>query len=138
MAVHVLDIGPLGSLIQVGLRVGAAFEAAGLGNAPRSCPALIDTGATTTAIDPNVLQALRPQLIGRPPVMRPGAAPRHGLSYDVRLKFEHHLTPGRWFDLEVIQATPATPGVDVLIGLDLLLKLTLISNGPLGKLVLMY
>ncbi len=32
----------------------------------------------------------------------------------------------------------ATPGVDVLIGKDLLLQLTLLYNGPLGKLVLMY
>jgi hypothetical protein len=33
---------------------------------------------------------------------------------------------------------PATPGNDVLIGQDLLLRLTLLYNGPLGKLVLMY
>jgi hypothetical protein len=58
--------------------------------------------------------------------------------YDIRLKFDSHLLPGRWFDLEAIETAPATPGVDVLIGQDLLLKLTLLDNGPLGKLVLMY
>jgi hypothetical protein len=60
------------------------------------------------------------------------------MRYDLRLKFEGHLSPGRWFDLTVVETAPATPGVDVLIGQDLLLRLTLLYNGPLGKLVLMY
>ena len=58
--------------------------------------------------------------------------------YDIRLKFDGHLTPGRWFELEAVETAPATPGVDVLIGQDLLANLTLLYNGPLGKLVLMY
>ena len=58
--------------------------------------------------------------------------------YEIRLKLDGHLTPGRWFDLIAVETAPATPGVDVLIGQDLLLQLTLLYNGPLGKLVLMY
>jgi hypothetical protein len=40
--------------------------------------------------------------------------------------------------LRVVETAPATPGVDVLIGQDLLLQLTLLYNGPIGKLVLTY
>ena len=69
---------------------------------------------------------------------RSGAALEVGYIFDIRLKYESHLAPGRWFDLMVVETTPATPGVDVLIGQDLLLQLTLLYNGPLGKLVLMY
>jgi len=58
--------------------------------------------------------------------------------YDIRLKFDSHLAPGRWFDLEAVETAPVTPGVHVLIGQDLLLMLTILYNGPLGKLVLMY
>jgi hypothetical protein len=58
--------------------------------------------------------------------------------YNIRLKFEDHLTPGRWFELEAVETAPVTPGVDLLIGQDLLLMLTFFFNGPLGKLILMY
>jgi hypothetical protein len=98
---------------------------------------LIDTGASITVISPKVVAAVQPQRVGDTTLGRAGAAPVAGHIFDVRLKFDSHLAPGRWFDLEAVETAPATPGVDVLIGQDLLLKLTMLFNGPLGKLVLM-
>jgi predicted aspartyl protease len=110
----------------------------GRGGAPRSYIALIDTGASTTTISPKVVAGIQPQDVGTATLSRVGVASLTVIKYKIRLKFEGHLIPGRWFDLEVIEAAPVTPGVDVLIGQDLLKELTLLSNGPLGKLILMY
>jgi len=140
MALHVIDMGPPGPLVQVGIRVGAVFEASGRGGAPRSYTALIDTGASTTVISPKVIADVQPQRARGATLSRIGAASVTVTvtTYDVRLKFEGHVVPGTWFDLEAVETAPATPGVDVLIGQNLLLKLTMLYNGPLGKLVLMY
>ena len=81
---------------------------------------------------------MQPQPAGIRSLTRVGATSLTLSMYEIRLKFEGHLSPGRWFDLRVVETAPATPGVDVLIGQDLLLQLTLLYNGPLGKLVLMY
>jgi len=138
MPLYVVDIGPAGPLIQVGVRVGAAFEAIGRGGAPHSYTALIDTGASRSAISPRVVADVQPQRIGDAALRRPGAVADAGHIFGIRLKFDDHLTPGRWFELKAIETAPATPGIDVLVGQDLLLQLTLLYNGPLGKLVLMY
>jgi predicted aspartyl protease len=138
MALHVIDIGPPGPLIQVGVRVGAAWENAGRGGAPRSYTALIDTGASITAISPKVVNEVQPQPGSHATLRRIATAPLALNMHYVRVKSEDHLTPGRWFDLEAVETTPVTPGVDILIGQDLLLMLTLLYNGPLGKLVVMY
>jgi len=138
MPLHVVDIGSPGPLIQVGIRVGAAFEAAGRGGAPHSYTALIDTGASCSTISPRVAAEVQPLSLGSTALNRVGATSVTIRRYEIRLKFEGHLAPGRWFDLRVVGTTPATPGVDVLIDQDLLLQLTLLYNGPIGKLVLMY
>jgi predicted aspartyl protease len=138
MALHVVDIGPPGPLIQVGIRVGAAFETIGRGGSPHSYTALVDTGASCSTISPRVVADVQPQSAGSTTLERADATLTTVRMYKIRLKFEGHLAPGRWFDLMVAEIAPATPGVDVLIGQDLLLQLTLLYNGPLGKLVLMY
>jgi hypothetical protein len=70
-------------------------------------------------------------------MLRAGATGAAVDVYDIRLKFDSHLAPSRWFELKAVETTLAAPGVDVLIGQDLLRKLIVLSNGPLGKLVLM-
>jgi hypothetical protein len=138
MPLYVVDIGPPGPLIEVGIRVGAAYDAIGRGGAPHSYMALVDTGASCSAISPRVVADVQPQRVGDAALERPGTVTESSHIYDIRVKFEGHLTPGRWFELEAVETAPATPGVDVLIGQDLLQNLTLLYNGPLGKLVLMY
>jgi len=137
MAFHVLDVEPSGPLIQVGIRVGPNFANAGHGGPPGSYNAMIDPGASNTAISPKVVNDVRPQLVGATPVGRAGA---HVVAdtFDIQVKFERHLQPGTWYVVEAVQVTPATPGVDVLIGRDLLQKVKLLYDGSAGKLVLMY
>lgn len=135
MAFLILDVDPLGPLIQVGVRVGAAYTGAGLGGAPQTYTALIDTGASSTAIAPRVVNAVGPQRMGSTPVRSAGAN-LVALTYDIQIKFEQHTQPGAWYDLEAVEAAPATAGVDVLIGRDLLKKVTMLYDGANGKLAL--
>lgn len=138
MPIHLLDIGHLGPLVSAGISVGQAYGMIGMGGPPRTCNALIDTGAARTAISSAMVRALQPHQIGQFPIRRPGGTRGYAPSFDIRLKFEGHLAPFPWFDLEVVETNPATPGVDLLIGRDLLLQVTMVSNGPLAKLVVMY
>jgi hypothetical protein len=137
MPLRVFDVGPAGALIQVGIRVGKAFAAVGLGGAPRSYVGLIDIGASRTAISPQVVAELQPRLLRPRHVVRPGTS-FIADTYELQLKLDHHLQPGTWYDVEAVEVAPASPGVDVLIGRDLLKHVTLLYDGPNGKLVLMY
>jgi predicted aspartyl protease len=137
MAFQILDVDPLGPLIQIGVRVGTRFAAAGLGGAPKSYTALIDTGASSTAISPKVVSEVRPQLTGSTPIGRAGASLIADM-YDVRIKFEHHRLPGTWYDLTVVEVSPANQGVDILIGRDLLKNATMLYDGSNGKLYIKF
>lgn len=136
MAFQVIDVAPLGPPIQVGVRVGAFFAASGYGGAPRSYAALIDTGASSTAISPRVVRDVNPQFTGTAPVERVGAISKVNV-YDVGITFVHHLQPGLWYELQAVEVAPVSPGVDVLIGRDLLKNVTMLSDGANGKVVLM-
>jgi hypothetical protein len=82
-----------------------------------------------TAVSPTIITALHPQQIGSLPLGRPGVGPIWHDTYDVRIRFGGHTNPGRWFALEAIQAQPATPDVDVLIGMDLLIRIDMVWLG---------
>jgi predicted aspartyl protease len=138
MAFHSYDVGELGCLLQVGLKVGASYARVGKGGRPSSWTALVDTGATKTAISAAVIRDLSPQPIEPAMIRRPDAEAKQSLIYDVELKFDGYLSSGRWFALEVVNAQAATPGIDVLLGMDLLKQLHLYFSGPDGKLVLSY
>ena len=56
----------------------------------------------------------------------------------LRLNFEGHLVANPWFDLDVVVANPATPGLDVLIGMDVLSKLVLFYEGVNKTMILTY
>jgi hypothetical protein len=60
------------------------------------------------------------------------------MRYSVRLNFEGQLSKNPWFDLEVVVVDPATPEVDVLIGMDVLSRLVLFYEGANGTMVLAY
>ena len=137
MALRVLDVDLLGPLIQVGVRVGSIFAAAGYGNAPRSYNGLIDTGASSTAISPRVVSDIRPQRMGIAPIGHARATTTVDV-YNVGIKFESHLQRGVWHELEVVEVAPETPGVDVLIGRDLLKHVSLLYDGANEKLAIMF
>jgi hypothetical protein len=106
--------------------------------------ALIDTGASQTAITPHRIQALRPQPVGKESFIRPDGQVIQKTTYAVRLAFEPNTSVPlwpltvRWFDAVVVSVAPATPGVDVLIGQDILSELVLSWDGPRGRLLLLY
>jgi hypothetical protein len=64
-------------------------------------------------------------------------------TYDIRIAFEpdpqqaQWWLRGRWFNVEALGAPPASAGVDVLIGQDLLHKIVMSWDGPRWKLLLM-
>ena len=89
-----------------------------------------------TVIGPSVVSTLKPQQIGYVPVSRVGGVTGFHGTYDVRIRFGGHTGPGRWYAVEAAEIQPATPDVDVLIGMDLLLKIYMVWNGS-GRLVLL-
>ncbi len=135
---HRIDVGPLGPLIGVGLNVGATQARLGLGEPPQSSVGLIDTGASRTAISHAVHRALQPAACGSSWYQRPGGRGVRVDRHAIRLNFEGHLSSNPWFDVEVVVADPATPGVDVLIGMDVISRLVVFYEGVKGTMILAY
>jgi hypothetical protein len=135
---HRIIVEPLGPIIQVGLNVGATQTRLGLGGSPLSKNGLIDTGATRTAISAGVYQALQPAVSGSAPFQRPGLPQMVVPTYAVRPNCEGHLSGNPWFDLDAVVADAATPGIDVLIGMDVLSQLIVFYEGVNGTMILSY
>jgi hypothetical protein len=135
---HRITVGPLGPLIQVGLNVGSSQAGRGLGGAPRSVTGLVDMGAGRTAISRSVYRGLQPLIAGTTTYRRPGLAEVSVATYAVRLNFEGHLSGNPWFEAEVLVTDPATPGVDVLVGMDVISQLVLFYEGVNGTMILTY
>jgi hypothetical protein len=142
MPIHRLNAVP--PLIQVGLSVGIAYRMRGTGGPPTGGTGLIDTGASQSAISPSLIERLNPQRLRLQDYNRPGGTLIPAWTYSMLLCFEPDLgdedwvADAHWFPVIAIGAAPATPGVDVLIGQDLLANLALAWDGPRGRLNLMY
>jgi len=140
----IVSLNAIPPYIQVGLSVGVVYRMRGQGGPPTARNALIDTGANRTAITPAVVAALAPQEAGRAEQTRPNEGPIFRPTYSILLCFAPDLgdadwvADAHWFTVEAAEATLATPGVDVLIGQDLLAQLALAWDGPRGRLLLMY
>jgi hypothetical protein len=128
--------GLAGPQTDVGLDVGRAHAL--WGGPPCSNRALIDTGATASVISPRVRAILNPMAIGRARVRVPSAGIVWVDTLFVSLRFGGHAAKGRAFGLEVIEYQPSTPDVDVLIGMDLLIKIKMKWNGPRGYVTLVF
>jgi hypothetical protein len=100
--------------------------------------ALVDTGSTITAISPAVKVALNPLPFGKVLYHPRGQNPMWVDTYLVDLEIEPHIQPGRTFTLEVIEEQPVTPGVDILLGYDLLSRVIMVWDGPKHRLILTY
>jgi predicted aspartyl protease len=135
---HRIQVGQLGPVIEVGLSVGTIQAMAGIGGQPLSRPGLIDTGATGTAISNAMFRSLQPIQSGTTPFNRPDGTQVVVHSYAVRLKFEGHLAPNPWFDLDAVVADPATPGIHILVGMDVISQLVLFYEGVNGTMILTY
>jgi hypothetical protein len=142
MPIHNLNAIP--PFVQIGLSVGLTYRRQNLGFPPIPRNALIDTGASLTAITPTVVAALAPQRVGRRQYTRPGQSPISPPIYSFLLCFEPAIgdpdwvAESHWFSVVAVEATIATPGVNVLIGQDVLASLALSWDGPRSRLLLMY
>jgi predicted aspartyl protease len=136
MPIFPLPLRPDGPQLDVGVSVSRTY--APWGGPPGTWQALIDTGASMTAISPGVVAALQPLRLGAQPVRRAGGGSTWHYTYEVRIRFGGHSVRGRWFNLEAVEIQPATPEVDILIGMDLLLKIDMGWLGPRRLLFLSY
>jgi hypothetical protein len=136
MPIIPVPLGLIGPQLDVGVSVSRTY--ARWGRPPGTWRALIDTGADMAAISPGVVASLRSQELGSQPVQRPGARPVWHDTYDIRIRFGGHTAQGRWFNLEAVEVQPATAGIDLLIGMELLLKIDMAWLGPRRLLFLSY
>ncbi len=93
---------------------------------PFATTALIDTGASHTAVHPMILDHLGAFPRGKAWSSVPGENRASRVIYDVRLTLGTHRPA---FEVEVVKIAPATHSVAVLIGRDILKKGTLLSDG---------
>jgi hypothetical protein len=142
MAVHVLNTLP--PLIKVGIGTNRPGQSRGTGGQLLLKTALIDIGASMTAVHPQTIAALHPLKLGKSEIISPGSYRTWAQSYDIRIAFEpdpqepQWWLTGRWFNVEAIAVPPASVGVDVLIGRDILSQIVMSWDGPRWKLLLMY
>ena len=140
---HAISANP--PLVQVGVNVSEAMARRGRGGPlPDGLIALIDTGAARTAISAGVLARLSPRRVGEVEVRRADRVVEKRPTYAVRVAFapdfgsETWPIKSRFFAINAVEAEPATPGVDILIGQDILAELTMIHDGPSGRLLIVY
>jgi predicted aspartyl protease len=123
MPVILVPLTTSGAILGVEVRASVAYAP----NGPtRVCNALIDTGATMTAIDPAILAAIDAQVIGGASIAQPGGMAVRVNTHDVRIRFGGQ---GRHYDIEAAAVAPVTPGVGMLIGVDLLLRIRMVWDG---------
>ena len=97
-----------------------------------------------TAIHPKIIAAVHPLKLGKCEIRRAGAESTWAQTSDLRVAFDpdpqqpRWWLNGRWFNVEAIAVPPASEGIDVLIGRDILSKLVMSWDGPRWKLLLMY
>ncbi len=120
-----------GAIINVRVEPGAVEEAylrASGQPIPQPFPttALIDTGASHTAVDPMILNHLGVIQRGVALVSVPGHANASMPLYDVRVSLGIHRPA---FAVQVARIVPATHSVAVLIGRDILKNGTLLFDG---------
>jgi hypothetical protein len=96
--------------------------------------ALIDTGASMTAVHPNIITVLNPRVIGVAAFSQVGRPQEWVPTYDFQMCLNGDPTK---FGVEVIAAIPASP-CQVLIGRDLMRRWLMVYDGPTDSLIISY
>lgn len=104
---------------------------------------LVDTGASSTCVDPNFVASLGLIATGNVAMQTPSTAgvPVSCNLYDVAVFIPGSGTDGNGFliaALPVIEASFATQGIEGLIGRDIIDRCTLIYNGSAGMFTLAF
>jgi hypothetical protein len=110
---------------------------------PQTIRALIDTGASRTAIHSAALGLIHSPPAGTAKVRRPESkgAFRVVDLHDVRLAFAGVRTPSAgaaWVEIEAVAVMPADPGILALIGRDMLAHCQFLYDGWKGEVLLVY
>jgi predicted aspartyl protease len=123
MAIHRLRASQpyLNIILQANERIGEAV-------------ALIDTGASMTAVHPRLVEQLQPTRIGNELVGRVNAAPVMQPTYFLTIRLGLDT---QQFAVEVVSSIPASP-CDLLIGRDVLSRWILFWDGAVDQLLISY
>jgi hypothetical protein len=129
-------IGAEGALVDIFIALSTprvdALKAAGMSfPPPAKAKALIDTGASITSISPAIAKGLGLVPTGITPICSAttGSTPQNTNLYDVCLAFVQHSIKVLGVNIPVIEVDLFTPGVDVLLGRDMLTQCLFIYNG---------
>lgn len=117
------------------------LKAAGIGFPPPvKANALIDTGASISSISPRIAMGLglAPSSITPIHSATTGKAPQNCNVYDVCLAFVQPSVKVLGVNIPVIEVDLSTPGVDVLLGRDMLGQCLFIYDGQSGTFVLAF
>jgi hypothetical protein len=141
-----LQFGAAGPLLDVFITVSAPRQAAlqQAGQpvpAPQIARALIDTGASITAVDPAITTALGLTPTGQTTIHTPSTAaeiPHTCNTYDIHLTLSHPALSFYISALPVIQSNLHHQGIQALIGRDVLSNCLLVYDGRAGTCVLAF
>lgn len=118
-----------------------ALEAAGLTSPPfEKARALIDTGASSTCVDPSVLQRLGVTATGAILIHTPSTSgkPHMCEQFDVSLRIEHPHTSLLVAAVPVLALDLASQGITALIGRDVLGTCLFIYDGVAASFTLAF
>jgi hypothetical protein len=141
-----VQFGAAGPLLDVLISVSAPRQAA-LQQAAQAVPgpqiarALIDTGASMTAVDPAITTALALAPTGQTTIHTPSTAagqPHSCNTYDIHLTLSHPALSFSITALPVIQSNLHHQGIQALIGRDVLANCLLVYDGRAGSYVLAF
>ena len=92
---------------------------------------LLDTGASQTCVDPDIIQRLGLQPTGVTSVLTPstGAVPHQAKTYDVRLIIPAGAVSWQIPALAVIESSLKSQGIEVLVGRDVLSECLMVYDG---------
>jgi hypothetical protein len=142
-----VPIGAGGALVDIFVALSThrvdVLKAAGMGfPRPEMAKAMIDTGAGISSISPSIAQRLALISTGVTAIhsATTGGAPQNCNLYDVCLAFVQPSVKVLGVNIPVIELdlSASTPGVDVLLGRDLLRQCLFIYDGQSGTFVLAF
>lgn len=141
-----IPITPAGPIVQIMLGVSIpkadAMKKAGV-PVPKFVAGnfLVDTGASCTCVDPQVVAPLGLAPSGSVSIQTPSTAGNsHQCNqYDASIYIPNGASGGHFIDaMPVLETHLSSQGIDGLIGRDILDRCTLVYNGSLGVLTLAY
>jgi hypothetical protein len=138
-------IGAEGALVDIFIALSTpridALKLAGMSfPPPEKARALIDTGASISSISPRIAKCLSLIPSGITPICSAttGVAPQNSNLYDVCLAFVQPSIKVLGVTIPVIEVDLFTPGVDVLLGRDMLRQCLCIYDGQSGTFTLAF